>query len=59
MLPDIYICIYSLLFVRNNSDWNWDGWAGLVQFSIISYPVLGTMQIHLAVLNLFLWSEWF
>jgi len=37
MLPDAYICIYGLLFVPDNSDWNWAGLAELVQFSSIRY----------------------
>jgi len=43
-----------MLFVPDNSDWNCDGMAGLVNFSTISPPVSGKMQIHLAVLCLFL-----
>jgi len=45
----IYIYIYCLLFVPDNSHWSWGGLAGLVKFSLS-----GKWQIHLAVLSLFL-----
>lgn len=59
----IYMYIYFVLFVPENFDWNWDGLAGLVKFSTVSFLVSGKMQnptsssqfIFMCAVR---WSEW-